>query len=332
MSVLVLGGSCFIGRHFVLLLEQAGITPVCINRGNLYWGDPRSPAAVGDRFRNRRGYCESIRRLISDTGSKWLGVVDFCAYEPRDITESLPVELFSIMPVYIFISTDSVYEVCEQIDQVALVGETVTGWMNTIPCRDQYGWQKLECEKTLTSQPCRSVFLRLPDVLGEFDDTYRLWGLWLWVKSGLAMKIENPTNQIVSFCYAKDVAKILVDILTRFFNAAGAFNIACDEDQWTISKFVETVAKGDRVKSGGHRMRLLPSVDFRRAALDCSRARNELGFNPTPLVDVLRKMDDWFSTAEEQFKTEFIECIRDLPRRVSRFYRDQENIPMSDSD
>lgn len=313
------------GRHLVDLLQQSGITPVCVNRGNSYWGESRSPATKADRVRDRHNYCESVRRLISDPNHKWLGVVDFCAYEPRDITDSLPCELFEVMPVYIFISTDSVYEVFDGIERLLSVSESVTSLMEPIPSRDDYGWNKYQCEITLLKQNCRSVFLRLPDVLGEFDDTYRLWGLQLWLKSGLDMKVENP-DQIVSFCYAKDVTKIILDIFTRFPTASGAYNIACDLDQWTMGQFIETVSGRRLSPQRGHRMRLLPSVEYRRSPLDCSRARNELGFKPTPLRDVLRKTDEWFEMAENSYREEYIECIRDLPKRVSQFYKDDLDI------
>merc|ERR1712167_507038 len=61
---------------------------------------------------------------------------------------------------------------------------------------DSYGDGKMEAEEALArgleeqeALCCRSVSLRLPDVIGPFDDTYRLWAYWHWLHAG---DVEPP--------------------------------------------------------------------------------------------------------------------------------------------
>lgn len=331
-AVLILGGSCFMGRHLVKLLRESSITPICINRGRIYWGEVYDPIVKVDRFRDRHQYKEAVRNVIQSSEYNWLGIVDFCAYKPKDIEESLPDEIFDLLPVYVFISTDSVYEVFDEIGSLDIVTERATDELSSISrSRDSYGWKKLKCEEYLKSvgRKCRKIFLRLPDVLGEFDDTYRLWGLKLWIDSGIPMRVsERNLTQKVSFCYAGDVAKMIVKSLFSS-QAKGPYNIACDLDQCEMGKFLSFLAgeKEGILGDDGPIMSLLPSVDHRRGGLDCSRARLDLEFEPTPLPIVISKCVEWFKFAQIEYPLEYREAIKNLPKNVSQFY----NVYSSDS-
>ena len=325
------------GRHLVGELSRRGVKSFCVNRGKTYWNTESNPAVRADRFRDRSTYREAVRNLVLSSKHRWLGVVDFCAYEVEDIRDSLPREIFDIMPIYVFISTDSVYEVFDEIGAQVRVDETITSDESAAvtPSRDEYGWNKLLCEKYLyenKGEYCRPIFLRLPDVLGTYDDTLRLWALWLWIESGFPMKLENP-KQIVSFCAAEDVAVVIVKCLTIPEVPSGPFNIACDEDQWTMTEFVKEMGCGLGIGRGRF-MRLLPSVDHRNAPLDCSKARKYLEFKPTPLREVIEKCIEWFDCAKDEFHKQFEECLCKLPRQVRSEYCHKMGLstPSSSSD
>jgi len=96
-----------------------------------------------------------------------------------------------------------------------------------------YGNRKMEAEEELIIQRYDHtdglpgipfVILRLPDVLGERDTTYRFWLYQLWVRLAPllpARPVTIPTfllDQKNSFVYVEDVAKVVVDVV----EAAGA--------------------------------------------------------------------------------------------------------------
>ena len=64
---------------------------------------------------------------------------------------------------------------------------------------DSYGHEKLQGEELLLKElpPGRkAVVLRLPDVIGPFDSTHRLWAYWHWLRVG---EIGAPPPQIQSY-------------------------------------------------------------------------------------------------------------------------------------
>lgn len=64
---------------------------------------------------------------------------------------------------------------------------------------DGYGHEKLQGEERLLLElpPGRkAVVLRLPDVIGPFDSTHRLWAYWHWLR---VAEIGAPPPQIQSY-------------------------------------------------------------------------------------------------------------------------------------
>lgn len=112
---------------------------------------------------------------------------------------------------------------------------------------DSYGRKKLETEYQFRTLAERfnvkntikiGVFsLRLPDVIGPFDDSYRLQKLALWMKMVMDGKPcnrlgyeERDLQQPLSFVFSKDVAAVVMRIIEGKVKAdSGEFNLACDE-------------------------------------------------------------------------------------------------------
>lgn len=221
-GVLVLGGSCFMGR--VLVEKLRPILQVhCINRGNTYWGQASCASVRGDR-ENPKKFRETIVRFLSEnSGIKWRGIIDFSAYNSRDVIEALPDALFdgSQFPWYIFISTDSIYEVVSDIGAHISdpIHESVTDACIPNQSFDKYGYGKLETEKAIMNRSTGNqnvINLRLPDVLGEFDDTYRLWKYKALIDSGRPIFISPEMSSVpVSFVYSQDVVETILQILFR---------------------------------------------------------------------------------------------------------------------
>ena len=160
---LVLGGNGFIGSHVVRALIRDGHAVTAVNRGRREWlGDPEAvhpPVDVynfdtaGDdikAFRGDAGYPRSkneVAHIVCDrkqtrafadavdvaTGTTlgangaWDVVVDLSGFTPRDLRAALR-GLKGRTRRYVFVSSDSVYEVCDECAREdASLGSACTG-------------------------------------------------------------------------------------------------------------------------------------------------------------------------------------------------------------
>jgi len=159
-------------------------------------------------------------------------VVDFSAYNARATREATTL-LRQRANTYVHISTDSVYDVCDPDSrETGPVREEHSERPDDVGLRDllsthhEYGHNKLEAEEELVNQRRNDhsdgmppgipyVILRLPDVLGPRDTTYRFWLYQLWVRLGAVLPQHPVTvpmfllDQKNSFVYEDDVAKVV---------------------------------------------------------------------------------------------------------------------------
>lgn len=100
MNILVLGGSYFVGKHFIkMAVKEHNIT--VFNRGNKLLGLPQVSEIHGDRHDN-----EAIGFF---KGRHFDAIVDFCAYNEGDIAAFFQIPEFDFSQ-YIYVSTCDVYE------------------------------------------------------------------------------------------------------------------------------------------------------------------------------------------------------------------------------
>ena len=325
--VLVLGGSCFMGRQLVDHLQSLGLEVYTVNRGRTYWGDAsRKPSLVADR-RNRTEYRDALDKFIQRTSTPWLGVVDFCAFKPKDVTESLPDICFdpNIFPTFIFISTDSVYEGLSSscMPNRGTATEALTDLGQLDPSFDKYGYQKLLTERSLFKRSPSGqnlLCLRLPDVIGEFDDTHRFWGCVLWIKSGMEMFLDSEADSLpLAFVYSADVVVVISNILKRRQCLRESINIGCTE-QISLKSFLELIAAavGTEIRLTGEKNRMLecclyPSVERRRIPLSLEKSKALIEWKPTALAEVISRTVKWLEAAETMYPTEFMETVDSLP-------------------
>lgn len=101
MKILVLGGSYFYGRVFVMLASQIGTHEITVlNRGTYSMAEYGVKQITGDRH---------SREAIEACAEDYDAVVDFCAYEAGDVRFVLE-HLLGQVGQYILISTVDVYQ------------------------------------------------------------------------------------------------------------------------------------------------------------------------------------------------------------------------------
>ena len=180
--------------------------------------------------------------------------------------------------------------------------------------QDSYGDGKLASEELLRSRAVPHLVLRLPDVIGPRDTTRRWWTYQLWVQYAGLLRRPIPIPPSVrtlrtSFVFVSDVARALVSALGRAKELKGqAFNLALDRD-FRLSELLVEMARELGVHSivtqdvqSENVARFFPSVY--RGPVSWRRAREQLGFEPTPWPDVLSETVRFYRRALVKFPEE----------------------------
>lgn len=220
MNILVLGGSYFLGKHFVKMAYEKHHVTV-FNRGNRKIDYPGILHVTGDR--NDAGDLAKLSNEHYDV------VVDFCAYHKGDIknvVESLACEISQ----YIFISTVDVYEhgTGRTLDENAPfeyrniageVGEYIAG--------------KVALEAELVEEATKHGFaytsIRPAMIYGPDNYAPRESMYFYWIES--AGQIIHPTDATGEFqlVYVEDVARAILNAIGNDMAYDRAFNIVPDE-------------------------------------------------------------------------------------------------------
>eukprot|EP01147_Barroeca_monosierra_P002802 gene2802-5645_t len=271
-GILLLGGNGCIGSSTLIGLVETHqrCNIVTAHRGRKYWSIPSTKTYPGtvmhfvkiDRKQNR-----ALRKLASS----W-SIVDFSGYKPQWIHDLFENGLDPIsISQYIFISTDSVYEVCKNIpystkshenkqkSEDAALPPEARHLRKKLKKRDRYGYNKLLAEEAVQfcchSRQIPFVILRLPDVIGPRDTTggyndhnFAIYSeLYAVLSSKSLQPLPIPSDvafkpiRIVGAC---DVAQLIIQLLSlphvgqRTQNTV--YNLACRE-VLTVYEFAETI-------------------------------------------------------------------------------------------
>lgn len=320
-KTLVFGGTGFISGHSTDALLEAGHAVTLANRG-------KSPDPFGDkvdRLRVDRDKSKACRRILKDssTSGHWDLVVDFTAFEPREVRDVVSV-LEGRVGLYVFISTDSIYDVCQPPTERRGRRESDDTLLDFPSKRlrkmEDYGYDKWRCEQLLwkyqkensngsSASPFPFVVLRLPDVVGEREvPSSRHYNLQSRVERGIPLRLtERMKHTICSFVYVKDVAQAVLAVSKAATTARSsavlyqAFNIVSTEqvsllgylhrvaNELETNLLVETVPRGSSTDS------YFPSVKC--GWVDGTKARRVLGpfgFQPTPVSQWLPAITRWY--------------------------------------
>ncbi|XP_023346259.1 uncharacterized protein LOC111715202 isoform X2 [Eurytemora carolleeae] len=201
--------------------------------------------------------CPELLSFIRNTDLFDL-VIDFSAYHPKWIHDNME-ELKGKVGLYIYISSDSIYEVCKdkptrrpsiETDAIRPLDENE---INLLKKKDTYGHYKLAGEEALVHYGKKDglnwVTLRLADVIGPRDTTYRWWMYQLWIKFFPEIKKpisipEKIKNKVESLTYVEDVGRVIGQLMKLGPDSWNqVYNIALD-DEFSLSNILLRIRDG----------------------------------------------------------------------------------------
>ena len=242
-----------------------------INRGKTYWGQnyrdfPHIKYYYGDRhvyfeFEKLLRYISKKHGITPD--NQWDLVIDFCCFERKEIKSAIR-GLQNICKLYTLVSSDSVYDVCdESIRKEVLIKEEYSVRpeneviLKKLNDEEDYGNDKLKCEEYLSSHitdQFKYCCLRFPDVIGPFDSSGRFWGYIKWVNANAQFPIhfnKFTTLRKLSMVYSEDVSTLIMSLLQRSMANdhkflenihRQSFNISFDEN-YTLYELLDSISK-----------------------------------------------------------------------------------------
>jgi len=282
-------------------------------------------------------------------------ILDYTCYKKDEVRFLLENLDFSFT-TYLLISTDSTYNASElslkrdfeyffqQKDNPTLVKEEEALWCENkeirkkLKKRDEYGYNKLKCEielkrlfssLKLKEQGKNYYFLRLPDVLGTYDESYRLWYYIEWVKYSHINPIEVEKEDLyrkLSFVEKEDVIDLIIRIVFNKYEktldfslcANQEYNLGCAENI-TLMDLLDFISSKLNIKyqfevKEQNALTYYPSVTFGPVCID--KAINILNFKPRKLKESLENEFEFFQKCGEIYKKEHDEMIKDLAAKI----------------
>jgi len=234
MRFLVLGGTSFVGRHFVEAALNGGHDVTLFNRGKtnaeLF---PAAERRTGDR------QASDIDSLKS---GEWDAVIDVNGYVPRIVRETAEL-LHGRVGTYCFISTGSVYAdlAAESIDEDSPLHTEVDASVEDVT-NESYGPLKVACERT-TSEVYgdHALIVRPGIVAGPHDPTGRFT---YWVRrlarGGKVLAPARP-HQPLQVVHARDQGDFILGLLTA--GKHGVFNSVGPDGAVTFSDLLDACAQ-----------------------------------------------------------------------------------------
>lgn len=262
---------------------------------------------------NALRHCPELMKRLEQT-PKFDLVLDFSSYRPKWVHDAIDVLKDKQVGLYIYISTDSVYEVSvpkatkRRSTEKDAVRPQDLSLRQKLNKEDPYGDAKFAGEEALADQQSAGGFpwltFRYSDVIGPRDTTRRFPLYQTWIKFyqdiGIPFFLPGSAARVgQSLTYVEDAAEAVMLALERGNTAWNtAYNIAMVEEI-TLTSVIQDMAKiqnatVDKTNDDDGNFHLYPTVFS--GPLDISKAEKMLGFKPTSLDAALRSTINWYET------------------------------------
>ena len=348
-KILSFGGNGMIGSVVMeKLIAEDKYDITLIHRGNWHFDTaltvmPNVNNVVCDRNKdppcagevdcdiNTLHYCADVMEVVNKT-DKFKAVLDFSGYEPKWVHDAIHA-LGEKVGVYIYVSSDSVYDVCAakkkgvvrktlEVDSVRPID---IAKRKSLIEADRYGDAKLSSEDALKDQREEGGFpwvaLRFADVIGPRDTTYRfqLYQLWVTMYHDIGLPVPVPGNIMdtrESLTYVEDAAQSILLAMDKPDSWDESYNIGFEEDfsLWEILNHMANAVGTEGMEQDNAEdektTHLYPTV--LSGPMDISKAKERLGFKPSNVEKAFKKSAAFYENL-------FINDEREREEMITRF-------------
>lgn len=227
--VLILGGTGFIGPHFVDALSAGGHKITLFNRGKR---DPEVKAGIEQLLGDRNGDIASLE------GRDWDAVIDNSGYTPKQVRATADL-LKGHVKQYIFISSIAVYADFRKADidedyPLAQLKDPTTDVVNG----ETYGGLKVLCERIVDETFDKNATIIRPTyIAGPGDHTDR-FTYWPWrVSKGGEMLAPGAASDPFQFIDVRDLADFMRTCVEK--RIGGRYNLCNPPRLVTMGSLLE---------------------------------------------------------------------------------------------
>jgi len=243
MKLLVLGGTRFLGRHFVDAAVRSGHEVTVFTRGVTPspWTSHEVTHLAGDRD-PRKG-----AGLAALDGGRWDAAIDLSGYVPRCVEASAKL-LEPKVAHYTFVSSMSVYADSSRPDLDEATPVATLAEPETEDIMARYGALKAACEGAVRAAfGERALVIRPGLIVGPHDPTDR-FGYWVarfLLPEHLGDRADEavvpaPPRSPIQFIDARDLASWMLEAALARLD--GTFNASSPPRMWTMGILVDVLA------------------------------------------------------------------------------------------
>ena len=232
MRILVLGGTRFVGRHFVEVALEHGYELTLFNRGR------SGPELFPEVERVRGDRTEDLSALA---GRTWDAVFDPSCYVVRAARMGVEA-LAGRVGHYTFVSSLSVYadQTAAHLDESAPVG-TIDDPATEAVDGATYGPLKALCEREVLRAFPNALIERCGFIVGPYDDVDRLpWWLRRIARGGEVLAPDRP-DYPAQLIDARDIAEWTLSMIAR--DRGGVFNVTAPPEPYRLGDVLETAKR-----------------------------------------------------------------------------------------
>ncbi len=229
LRVLILGGTGFIGPHFVDVLNAGGHKITLFNRGKR---DPAAKPGVEQLLGDRNGQVDALK------GRDWDVVIDNSGYTPRQVTLTADL-LKGHTRQYIFISSIAVYANFAKagIDEdyeLAELKDPTTDVVNG----ETYGGLKVLCERIVERTYGKHATIIRPTYIAGPGDVTDRFTYWPWrVSRGGEMLAPGTPADPFQYIDVRDLADFIRTCVEK--RVSGAYNLSNPQGATTMGKILD---------------------------------------------------------------------------------------------
>jgi 2'-hydroxyisoflavone reductase len=229
MKVLILGGTGFIGPHFVEVLAAAGHKVTLFNRGKR---DPEAKPGIEQLLGDRNGDVKSLE------GKDWDAVIDNSGYTPLQV--KLTADLLKPrVKHYIFVSSVAVYGdfKSRNIDESSKLAELPAGEDPNVYKGENYGALKVLAERVVEETYGKNATIIRPSYIagpGDVTDRFTYWPFRV-SKGGEMLAPGKPADPF-QFIDVRDLADFMRVCVEK--RVGGQYNLCNPPGSVTIGSLL----------------------------------------------------------------------------------------------